>query len=576
MLRIPNPGSDIDGLIRIFYSLVDEFETADSFNLDAMSHCLTKKNFATSSGYMGREALQRSTRKKRSLDPLYNQSKMYSELFRVLGWMQSLPENHLQFRITQLGLHVRSANVQPKRLVEVCLLGMAFPNPQVRVKTNQSIRPFACILRAMSALGGYISRDEMIVGPLTMTNDRSPEEFDKMVRQIKSCRLHSDRLAKALHEVSKKREIRENTLLNYTRFPISVLKWSSWIEATRNVNSYGRPSSFLMLTSGGRYAVSYLEKLRDVRAGDLVGLELCARKALIRLCFYRMLDDAGFDISSVQDTLKLDYESRGPQIENSLGTDARNILFSPFQELSSDEVFAVLPTPGLSVQKSVLLQPLTDHPERVASGRKRGKVHLPLINVSVSQYEGEHDNSAGQNLRKLRKEFNGNVQQIVNKFVDAHKEDNQSQFYPLVSQLFSLIDFPCRHSRAGVNYQRWDAMISDDKESIPIEIKSPGEETFLSVKAVRQALENKIILLSRSSYPTTEAATSLVVGFNYPNDRSEMESLIYDISSVYGIKIGVIDFRSLVTMATKALLLRLFPKRRKLITLIGFADVENP
>ena len=42
-----------------------------------------------------------------------------------------------------------------------------------------------------------------------------------------------------------------------------------------------------------------------------------------------------------------------------------------------------------------------------------------------------------------------------------------------------------------------DAYVKVNSVDIPIEIKSPTEEEFLSTKAVRQALENKIILLSR-------------------------------------------------------------------------------
>ncbi|WP_322080356.1 hypothetical protein, partial [Burkholderia cenocepacia] len=104
-------------------------------------------------------------------------------------------------------------------------------------------------------------------------------------------------------------------------------------------------------------------------------------------------------------------------------------------------------------------------------------------------------------------------------------------------------------SRGGQNYERADAIILDDKRSIPIEIKSPGEEPEISVKGVRQALENKIVLLSRNSYPTDRESTSLVVGFNPPNDRSEVHELVEDIRRAFDIRVGVIDFRSLLSLA---------------------------
>lgn len=52
-----------------------------------------------------------------------------------------------------------------------------------------------------------------------------------------------------------------------------------------------------------------------------------------------------------------------------------------------------------------------------------------------------------------------------------------------------------------------------------VEIKSPTEEMHISVKAIRQALENKIILLSRKTYITTNKCSTYAVGYFPPNDR---------------------------------------------------------
>jgi hypothetical protein len=103
-------------------------------------------------------------------------------------------------------------------------------------------------------------------------------------------------------------------------------------------------------------------------------------------------------------------------------------------------------------------------------------------------------------------------------------------------------------SRAGTNYERWDAIIRNPTDSIPIEIKSPGEEQTISVKAVRQALENKIILLARRPFPTRPQTTSLVVGYNLPNDRAEVERLASDIYTAYQISVAVLDIRTLLRL----------------------------
>ena len=116
MLRFPNPGSDIRCLIRLFQSLFLELASAKSFSLDDMSKAMVMNNLAASCGRMGEEALERSTRDDRSRDPLYNQSKMYSELFRALGWITSAPDSRLNFRFTTLGAHVAFAGAAAEKL----------------------------------------------------------------------------------------------------------------------------------------------------------------------------------------------------------------------------------------------------------------------------------------------------------------------------------------------------------------------------------------------------------------------------------------------------------------------------
>ena len=138
---------------------------------------------------------------------------------------------------------------------------------------------------------------------------------------------------------------------------------------------------------------------------------------------------------------------------------------------------------------------------------------------------------------------------LFNKYSSA----NQYIFYPLIANLLTILGFKCNASRAGQNYERADAMIIDDHFCIPIEIKSQGEETEISVKAIRQALENKIILLSRKNYPTDRATTSLAIGFKPPNDRSEVYELVKNIKAAFDINIGVIDFYSLLILVISSI-----------------------
>ena len=102
MLRIPNPGSDLDSFVAIFKDLYDILGEMDDISLDDMTQALISRNQVTSQGAAGEEALRRSTRADRSRDPLYNQLKMYAECYRMLGWIHPNSKK-LLFNFTLLG-----------------------------------------------------------------------------------------------------------------------------------------------------------------------------------------------------------------------------------------------------------------------------------------------------------------------------------------------------------------------------------------------------------------------------------------------------------------------------------------
>jgi hypothetical protein len=79
VLRFPNPGSTIENFVSVYRSAFERLQ-GRAVNLDDIVAAVVAANMATSSGYMGDEAVARSTRADRSRDPLYNQMKMYAEL----------------------------------------------------------------------------------------------------------------------------------------------------------------------------------------------------------------------------------------------------------------------------------------------------------------------------------------------------------------------------------------------------------------------------------------------------------------------------------------------------------------
>ena len=544
MLRIANPGSDIDSFIRIYQEVFAALKERSSFDLYTMYGVLVERNLATSSGYMGEEALQRSYNEDASRNPLFNQAKMYSELYKSLGWLRPTSEGALIFQFTYLGAHVVAAKRDPAAIFKESLLGIAYPNAILEVKSKSVLRLYVTILRTMAELDGLLYRDEMMVGPLCLEDDTDPVLFNTMITGLKSLRQSWANLQAKVSAVSRERRIQINTMGNYTRFPIAVLKWTGWAKSQRRTDYYKRPTSFLALTTEGYKELQNVERCRDIRAADIQAADEQTKSAIIRIAFYQMLDRSGFDTSSLRESLSADLA----QAATFLGDVSKPLLFSPFQELEPEYVSSLFPR--VSGVKVVERSRLDTPNAQAILPQLFSPITLLTTGISTMYEDGEIESL----LANAVKQVGDNVTQIADFIALQKKRANKNEFYPFIARLFRVLGYNCEHSRHGVNAQRWDAIIIDTEQSIPIEIKSPGEEEFLSVKAIRQALENKVILLSRRSYPTQPLTTSLVVGYNLPNDRSEVASLVADIHTAFGVVIGVIDLRSLLRLVAATVL----------------------
>lgn len=119
-------------------------------------------------------------------------------------------------------------------------------------------------------------------------------------------------------------------------------------------------------------------------------------------------------------------------------------------------------------------------------------------------------------------------------------------FYNRIGEIFNAIGINISVTREGDVNCRFDATIIDTEHSVPVEIKSPREDIEINIKAIRQAFENKIIILSRGFYNTSKDTTSLAVAFSYPPPRSDVYELIEDIRIAFNINVGIIDVSDLL------------------------------
>lgn len=570
MHRFPNPGSDIDSFIRIFQALFEELGYDTEFSLDDISTALINKNLASSSGYMGNEALSRSYNKDRSRDKLYNQSKMYAELFRSLGWFRTT-KSRLNFSFSYLGIHLAtSKNQSSKLLMEESLLGMAFPNEVIDVKGNYNFRPFLCILRTIVEMGGVLCRDEIIAGPQSILNDRDQKDFDSMINQLKLFRSGKGNIKDYLKDISEKRNISLVTMGNYTRFPLAVLDWTGWTTKERRSDILpGNNHVFHVITDYGKKRFDELIRMKDIRCSDMKNFTEKTQKSISRISFFGMLSRSGFDTSLFNNSIKDESEFLPKNLQKN------TILFSPFQELKSEKLDLFF-SDFINLTNSLKFKP-RKNPEVFSLGSKDDVLVTTDITPKLLATKNEPSDSFCNitNWIKTNLEMHSNHTDAVDKMMEDARLFNKDSFYPLVSDIFKLLGMNCEISRHGVNYQRWDGIILLEQDSIPIEIKSPSEEIYISIKSVRQALENKVILLSRNSYPNIRNTTSLVVGYLLPNNRSEVTGLINDINKTYNINIGIIDLKSLLFLTILKIKYRKIITSNQIKRINGLINVKN-
>ena len=286
----------------------------------------------------------------------------------------------------------------------------------------------------------------------------------------------------------------------------------------------------MTLTDKGLADVEYYNSLKDIRINEFNELNAKEQNALIRLSFYQQLKRIKTDID-------YDYKKREEDIDilsNKYG-DNPQFLFSPYQTLPMKYVDDILnisrdyTDTTLPLKKQFLINLFSAEIEKV----EKEYTELNLLSDQSEQYSIQNDNEIFDIISQNESKGFDVLFDILYK---KYENSNKDIFYPLIGDILNYLGFNCIVSRNGTNYERYDAIIVSEN-SIPIEIKSPGEEKNISVKAIRQALENKITLLSRKNYKTDWNTTTLVIGYNLPNDRAEVSALINDIKSTYNITI---------------------------------------
>lgn len=540
MIRFRNPGTQYSTQIQVIKQLYAALGSQAYFTLDDMAVVIAQGRLMTAYGYAGDDAIRLSHTDQESMNSAKMNAKMYAEVFRMLGWVTPYSENSsYPLVFTYVGIHVALSTGDCSRLYEQCVLGINNPTQLTNnMSYTEKVRFFKCALRTFIDLGGTMYKHELCLGPMSV-NDEDEEEYQRMLAFIRSIRGNHQRLKNAFLDLADSLGMKTTPVDNCTRLPIAFMKNCNWVESVNDRTLYGQSMSCLRITDHGRAVYDSVKDMCDIRLEQYTTLGSEKQVALIRLGTYSMLERSGYDISSICDTVQSDKNICADIL------DGKELLFSPCQTLKRQQVESAL---GIHLGDGDDSQRSIDTFDSAVNERE-ALATTQIWDLNIPEGAATELLTAPEDIDFLSR-VNGlkhtgcSSSEIVSMLFDYYTDATQTTFYPLIATLFKIMGFKCSFSRPGDNGARWDAIIDDPVRSIPIEIKSPTEEQHLSIKAIRQALENKIVLLSRRTHITAPDVSTLAVGYYMPNERAEVSRLISDIKATYGYKIGVIDLHS--------------------------------
>ena len=542
MIRFRNPGSNSTTQIAILKGLYERFKFTP-FSLEEMAKAMAMNNQMTSCGFAGDEALSRSDNIDASRNATLMNAKMYAEIFKFMGWVGSISETQsYPIVISYIGAHIATTNVPIPLLIESTIEIVTPSDIFSKTTYKENTRVFLSILKMLKDIGPLYKHEICMTA---MSSDDSEYEYNQTIIKIQRLRKNlksAEQFKREFNTFSKKMGMKSTSVDNCTRFPLAKLKDCGLIESSDD-EIYGKIYKCVKLTDFGATKLNEYSQIYDLRKSEFENQKPDIQNALIRIGMWNMLSRSGFDISSVNNQLRDDIKLTSNILNG------KELLFSPIQTIYYKKVCSALGISLLNVNTPRNID-VTPRIQTVIADTKRS---LSLFSTEVTIINSDDTKVLIEKIKTLNSErFNEN--KILKQLISEHKNDTKDTYYPFISTLFRIIGFDCVCSRGGDNGSRWDAIIKDEKESIPIEIKSPTEEESISVKAIRQALENKIILLSRKTYKTKRGTSSFVVGYKVPNQRSDVDTLISAFKDVFSVRIAVLGLETLLRIVIRIVL----------------------
>ena len=140
---------------------------------------------------------------------------------------------------------------------------------------------------------------------------------------------------------------------------------------------------------------------------------------------------------------------------------------------------------------------------------------------------------------------------VAKEICEGLRTEKAAVIYPLVAAYLRSLGFTSYASNMGDTSSRADVTIVTPVGLVPIEVKSYTEVPQINLHSIQQGLENKLLASRQDQIAEMNNLSSLVIGFDYPSDRTLIIELLADINKAFGVTIGLISLPRLVETAIK-------------------------
>ncbi|WP_322969781.1 hypothetical protein [Faecalibacter sp. LW9] len=340
VFRFSNAVSDIAKFINTYKTLYSELNDEPFLGHDEARDALIRHSLVSSSGAIGNEAVNRSVRQDRSRDPLYNQLKMYSEIFRMLGWYQPA-NNRTSFNFTPISEYiVENGKNIADNIYKFNFYSIVSPNNLVNNVFNTTNRPIKSLLNLAKYADKLISRDEIILDVLTIENDLLID-FKILAEVTKERRFDGNKIKHDINLLVSNEKISETTLQNYTRFPIAGCKYVKWFNETSIKSSTTKSNlKYFQITDEALNYHNQFATKYDLRYSEIENFDKDIKSAFIYLMFLKNLEFIGFEIDDEEtNSLINKLEASSKPIFDKINVNGSNDVFYSSVQQSKKEDF---------------------------------------------------------------------------------------------------------------------------------------------------------------------------------------------------------------------------------------------